>query len=400
MVAEVTRAKIAAATTSEESAFPSTAAYLARTPQQYQVTVVNNNAYTARATLFDAALFYQDDWTINRHLTFSYGLRWETQNEIHDKSDWAPRIYLTYALGRGKAKPKTVVRAGYGWFYQRFTVPNGSYGVPYIVSTIHNNLPTTPGGLSNQQIYTVTNPTGYTETSPGNAIKPPTPTSSAFASAPTYSTLAPNFHAALDMQGAIGVDRQRSKTITGNVTYLYSRGIHDLLTNNIGAPYFNGTTNIYPTTPLTTPSSNINQYQSGGVYCEDQVIATVNARMKNFSIFSFYTFTNAKGDTTGVAHFASNASDPGQDYGRTPFDIRNRFLILGNYMAPYGFSIAPFFVYNSGTPYNVKIGSDLTANNQFNARPAIAPQGNCAIPSSRYYSTPLWVPRCQSHQHQ
>ena len=138
------------------------------------------------------------------------------------------------------------------------------------------------------------------------------------------------------------------------------------------------------------PSQNINQYQSGGVYREQQLIATVNARLKQFSIFSFYTYTNAKGDTSGVSHFASNASDPGQDYGPTTFDIRNRFLILGDVNLPYAISFAPFFVYNSGTPYNIKIGSDLTANNQFNARPTLAPVSNCAsgVTSTRYFNTP------------
>ena len=350
--------------------FQSLPDYLNRTPQQYTVTVVNHNAYTARAIPFDLALFYQDDFAVNKKLTFSYGLRWETQNEIHDKSDWAPRVYLAYALGHGKGKPKTVVRAGYGWFYQRFTIPNGSYGAPYILNTLRNNLPTTPGGLSNQQIYTVTNPTGYTETSPGNPVKPPTPAGSG--SAPTYWTIAPNFHAALDMQAAIGVDRQIAKGISGNVTYLYSRGVHDYLSNNTTAPYFNGATNTYPNAPLTAPATNIYQFQSGGVYREDQVMATVHAQLKKLTVFSYYSYTNAKGDSSGVSHFSSNASDPGQDYGPTAFSIRNRFLILGNVNLPYAISFAPFFVYNSGTPYNIKIGSDLTANNQFNARPTFA----------------------------
>ncbi|MGC2404244.1 MAG: hypothetical protein WA510_30910, partial [Acidobacteriaceae bacterium] len=233
--------------------FASIADYLNRTPQKYTVTVVNNNQYTARATPFDLALFYQDDFAVNPKLTLSYGLRWETQNEIHDKSDFAPRLYMAYGLGHGKDKPKTVIRAGYGWFYQRFTIPNGSYGAPYITQVLRHNLPTTPGGLSNQQIYTITDPTGYTETSPGNAVKPPNPTSSN--SAPIYWTIAPNFHAAVDMQGAIGVDRQVAKGITGNVTYLFSRGVHEYLSSNTSAPFFDSASNEYPTTPLTPPSS-------------------------------------------------------------------------------------------------------------------------------------------------
>lgn len=359
--------------------FQSLASYLARKPQKYQVTVVNNNQYTARATPFDAALFYQDDWKVSQKFTFSYGLRWETQNEISDKSDWAPRLYLAYALGHGKGRPKNVLRAGYGWFYERFTVPNGSGGTPYIINTIHHNLPA-PGGVSNQQIYIVTNPS-YAETSPGNAIKPPNPATSGAIPAATYYTIAPDFHAALDMQGAIGLDHQVAKNVTSNVTYLYSRGIHQFLTNNISAPYFDGAANVYPTTPLTPPTSNIYQYESGAVYRENQIIATANARLRRFSIFSFYTYSNAKSDADSVSFFPMNAHDPGQDYGRAGFDVHNRFLILGDYIGPYGFAIAPFFVYNSGTPYNITTGSDLTANNQFNARPTFAnPADGCAAP--------------------
>ena len=91
--------------------FQSLTDYLNKTPQIYQQTVVTN--YTANATLFDAALFYQDDWKVNQRFTFSYGLRWEAQNWINDKNDWGPRVSLAYALdGGGKKPPKTVLR---GW---------------------------------------------------------------------------------------------------------------------------------------------------------------------------------------------------------------------------------------------------------------------------------------------
>jgi TonB dependent receptor len=149
--------------------FNTVADYLAGTPQQYKVTVINK--FIARATLFDAALFYQDDWKVKPNFTFSYGLRWESQNRIHDKDDWAPRLSLAYALGDNtQRKAKTVLRAGYGWFYQRFTVPNSlssTQGTPYIIQAIHNNfVPLGSSEIPNQQGLTVDNPDFYNPNQP------------------------------------------------------------------------------------------------------------------------------------------------------------------------------------------------------------------------------------------
>ncbi len=73
-------------------------------------------------TLVDAGLYGQDDWRIRPNMTLSYGLRFETQNDIHDHGDFAPRISFAWGLGGGgkKAAPKTVLRAGFGMFYDRF----------------------------------------------------------------------------------------------------------------------------------------------------------------------------------------------------------------------------------------------------------------------------------------
>ena len=203
--------------------FDTQANFLAGKPKQYTVTLVNNP--TARATLFDAALFYQDDWKVNPRLTFSYGVRWEAQNRINDKDDWAPRVIFAYALDRGGAskQPKTVLRAGYGWFFQRFTVPNGSGGTPYLIQAIHNNfVPLGSSEVPNERGITVVNPNFY---DPNQAVTNPSGATNAVA--PTGYSIDPHFHAANDMQAAVGIDRQLSKRMTANVTYLYSRGVLD-----------------------------------------------------------------------------------------------------------------------------------------------------------------------------
>jgi hypothetical protein len=132
------------------------------------------------------------------------------------------------------------------------------------------------------------------------------------------------------------------------------------------------------------PSTYNYQFQSGGYFAEHQLLATVNAQVGHASVHAVYTFTDAKSDTQGVTSFPSVSDDPGFDYGRPNFDIHNRLLLIGTYTAPFGVSLNPFLIAQSGTPYNLTIGSDLTGNNQFNARPTYGTCGAASVVTTQY----------------
>jgi hypothetical protein len=331
--------------------YQSLSAYAAGTPTEYDVTAGNP---TAAVNLFDGALFFQDDWSVRPNLTVSYGLRFEGQNRISDHADLAPRFSVSWAPGAhaGK-KPNTVLRAGYGWFYDRFGAAN-------VLSAIHGN------GV-NQQNYVVKNPTFTTDAPTAAEL------GSSYAASPTLYEVAPNMKASVNMQAAVGVDHQFGKYVTMSATYINSRGVHQYLSDNINA--YEAATYDPATGTGTRPNGineNIYQFQSGGVYNQNQLMLNYTVRAKKVSLFGFYVLNSAKSDTSGATYFPSEQTNPGADYGRASFDVSSRFLLGGNYQAPFGISLSPFMVVDSGSPFNITIGQDLNGDNQFNDRPAYA----------------------------
>jgi uncharacterized membrane protein YgcG len=339
--------------------------YAAGQPSQYEVTV---GIPAARVTLFDAGVFYQDDWRLRPNFTFSYGLRYEGQNRINDHADFGPRLSFAWGVD-GKTKPaKTVIRGGYGWFFDRFQSTN-------VLQAIRQN------GI-NQQQYVVKNP------SP--AATAATAAQAASEAAPTTYSIAPNLTAPVNMQAAIGVEHRFGQKVTIATTYINSHGVHQLYTDNINA-FLPGTYD--PTTGTGVRPNGINentyQYQSGGIYNQNQLVTNFSIRARKVTLFGFYMVNFAKADTSGVTYFPSNQFDPKADYGRSTFDVHNRFLVGGNYSAPFGVSISPFMVTNSGTPFNITVGQDLNGDNQFNDRPSFATSTSTDVMNTKYGSFDL-----------
>src|SRR3984885_14458069 len=87
-------------------------------PSQFTIT---QGIALANVNQVDVGAFVGDDWRVKPNLTLSLGLRFETQTNIHDWHDWAPRIGFAWAPGQGRnnPRPKTVFRGGFGIFYDR-----------------------------------------------------------------------------------------------------------------------------------------------------------------------------------------------------------------------------------------------------------------------------------------
>ena len=328
------------------------------TAAQYSITgspVANGVANPfASASEFDIGLYVEDDWRVRPNITLSYGLRFESQNDINNHANWAPRLGFAWGIGGGKTAPKTVLRAGFGIFYDRFAESN-------VLETNRFNG-------ENLAQFTVTNPTFFSAT-PVQVIPGPT----------TFLTkyqIDPNFRAPYVMQTAISLERQLTKTANMTVSYLNSRGWDQLFQNNLNTPtsnvifpyYLNPTSGIRP-----FGTTNIYDYQSEGIYRQNQLFVqgTVRAGAK-VTLFAYYVLNYANSDALGATTFPSNPFNISQDYGRSPFDIRNRFFLGGSVGLPWGLRFSPFMVASSGSPYSITLSQDLIGSSQFNQRPAFA----------------------------
>ena len=313
----------------------------------------------------DVGLYYQDDWTARKNLTLSYGVRWESQSGIADKNDWAPRFSFAYALGNSRKQPKTVIRGGYGFFYDRF-------GLDQILQADRLNA----SANSPLQEAVIENPTCYDPNSITSNDLPACEQAGSISSKTAVYEIAPNLHAPVNEQAAGSIERQVTKASTVSVTYLYSLGQHQLITRNANAPQV----------PDYDPAAaNIYQYYSEAVYKQNEIIANFNARFSpRLSIFGFYTASWANSDTNGVSSNPSNSANLKLDYGRAAFDVRNRMFLIGSWAAPWNLRFSPFVVVQSGAPFNITLGQDVNGDSFFNDRPSYAQPGDTDTISTAY----------------
>jgi hypothetical protein len=321
---------------------PSQAAALGGGPTQFSI-----NAGVPALSLHqeDIGAFVGDDWRVRPNLTLNLGLRYETQTNMHDRRDWAPRIGLAWAPGAKSLKPKTVIRAGFGMFYDRFALANTLTARRF-------------NGTVEQQ-YVVTNPNFFPDI--------PAPASLAGTqSTQIVQEVSSQLRAPYIMQSALSVERQLPANTTLAITYTASHGLHELRSEDINAPLPGS--GLFP----FGKSNPLFLMTSSGLYNQNQVMFNVNTKLNSsVSLYGFYVFNHAMSNTDGLNTFPGNQYNFAGEYGSASTDIHNRVNIGGSINTKWHVRISPYINIQSAAPFDITTGSDPFGTTLFNARPGV-----------------------------
>lgn len=314
-----------------------------------QLTIASGGA-EASVSQWDLGPYIQDDWKIRPNFTLSAGLRYQIQSNLDSNLLFAPRLSFAWTpWSSGNGTPKTVVRGGAGVFYD-------------LIRT-NITLQTNRFNGSNQVQYVVDDPLLLD-------MYPNVPSDAALAALNQPQSIwlkEERLTQPYYLQSSISVERTLPRNVTLSVSYLNTRGVHQLRARNINAP-------VTPlgTHPLPT-NNNIYQFETSGIYKQQLFVVSTNMRLNpRFSLNANYTFGKSDGDTDGQFSFPAQSYDLTNEFGRASTDIRHRFLLTGNFETRWGVTFSPLVVGQSGAPFNIITGNDFNNDSIFADRPAFA----------------------------
>jgi hypothetical protein len=308
-------------------------------------------------------LFAQDEWRLRPGLTINAGLRYDAQwlpDPIEtDTNNIAPRLGIAWAPG----DRRTVIRASYGIFFERIPLRATSNalqrdGTRYKVALFRFGTPGAPVFPSVAAAF----PAGFL---------------------PSITTIDPNIENAYTQQAGLQIERELTSNTSLSAGYLYTRGLHLILSRNINVPRFPTSAGV-PNQGRPNPNfGNISRYESSGDSYYHGLLVSLNRRFKRW-VGGRVSYTLSKSiDNTGNAFFFSpqNNFNLRDERGRSDNDQRHVLAVSGTLAAPEtghngmwrriiaGFQLSPIFRYGSALPFNIVRGDDLNFDGNTNDRP-------------------------------
>ena len=298
----------------------------------------------------NVGFYLQDEWKVSPRFTLNAGVRYDLQflRTINtDKNNVSPRIGFAWSP---YSNSKTVVRGGYGLFYDRIPLRALANA---LLSANNTTAPTQATLLS----YTF---------SPGQAGAPAFPN---VASAPpagallNYTLMNRNIENAYAQQASLEVEQQLSSRSSVGISYQHLRGEH-LLTS------VNSNINVDGSRPNPAYANSRGYDSKADSYYDGLAVSVVQRPTSWASARLSYTWSKAI-DDVGEFFFSSPVNNffVGEDRSRSDDDQRHRVVFDATVFSStrptssfaghvtHGWRLGGIMQYYSRLPFNVVTGT-------------------------------------------
>jgi hypothetical protein len=284
----------------------------------------------------EVGLYLQDDFKLSKSLSLSFGLRYELQSNLSDKSNFAPRFALAWSPFKDG---KTTLRAGAGVFYG------------WIQPDVTEQILRVDG--QRQRDLIIQNPGFPDPLASGTQITLPS----------SRITLDPQIQMPTVRQFSFGLQRQLGGLGQMFANYFYQQGNHQLRGHNINAPVDGARPN--------PAFGNITQVESTAGSSMQGLSINLNIAKPQKRFFSAFNYFWSKATNEADSPFSLPADNFNLRAERGPSagDVRHRFFAMVNYQLPMNLRVGTIFQASSALPYNITTGFDDNGDTVSNDRP-------------------------------
>jgi hypothetical protein len=338
--------------------FSSLANFLASRYQTFQQAFGDPYQFQSNPNL---GLFLQDEWKPGRSLALHAGVRYDIQKLPQPIRTGLRNVAPRFGVAWSPGDQRTVIRAGYGLFYDRIPLRATSNalqrdGSKYRVALLafgQEGAPVFPRQLSDF-------PTGQFI---------------------NITTIDPNIENSYAQQASIQIERQFAAGSSVSVGYQWLRGLHLILSRNNNVPRYSAAEASALGIPnLGRPDSrygNVSRYEGSGDSYYNGLLVSGKLRASRWAELRLSYNLSKAIDNVGNFFFSSpqdnfNLRD---DRGLSDNDQRHRLTLAAIVTSPLkskilaDWQLAPLFLYTSAPPFNVQLGSDRNNDTNLNDRP-------------------------------